>query len=282
MARPVVVGVIVLVLIAVAGGVVLTLLPKQRAAANLVTCRNNLREVTQFAATHAQTQPGQVPARKAPDQIPAGTIVLPGVPPEERLSWLVGVLSGFDQKRQDPAAVLAAIDTTQPWAAEKNQQAARARLPTLLCPGNPPAVLPDHPAPTSYVGIAGLGADAATLAIPPGGPAPPRAGCFRYDAPTPLDLITDGLSQTILVGERSGDLGPWLRGGPATVRGFDDAPAAPPVLGPGGQFGGCHPNGANLAFADGSVRFFTEQADPRVLFGLATIAGKGHDPVPED
>ena len=83
-----------------------------------------------------------------------------------------------------------------------------------------------------------------------------------------------------VLGERSADLGPWLRGGPATVRGLDDAPAAPPLLTPGGQFGGNHATVSNWGFADGSVRPFTDRTDPKVLFDLATIAGKGTDPLP--
>ena len=52
------------------------------------------------------------------------------------------------------------------------------------------------------------------------------------------------------------------------------------LQGSDGQFGGNHPFGANWAFADGSVRFFTDRTDPKVLLGLATIAGKDSDPIP--
>jgi prepilin-type processing-associated H-X9-DG protein len=255
-------------------GLVLAYVVRVRGLSDDQQCQKNMGEVALFAAHHAKPIPG-VPADKLVHEIPAGTVVLPGVPPDERLSWYVRVLPGLDQKRQNTASILAGLDLDQPWGAEKNQMAARARLPTLLCPGNPP-----HGAATSYVGIAGLGADAPTLALPPVGPAPPRAGCFRYDAPTPFGAIADGLSQTFLMGERSADLGSWARGGPFTVRGLDDSPAAPPLLGPDGQFGGNHPNGANWAFADGSVRFFKDGTDRRVLLALATIAGKESDLMP--
>jgi len=260
-------------------GLVLTFVPKLRREAAEAGCANNLREMTLFAAHHFKPQPN-VPAGKLLNEIPAGTIVLPGVAPDDRLSWVVAALPGFDQKRQNLGPLLAAIDRTKPWAADANQQAAKMRVLALLCPGNPPDIAADAPAPTQYVGIAGLGADAATLALRPPAPAPPRAGCFRYDAPTPFAAIADGLSQTLLFGERSGDLGPWLRGGPATVRGLDDAAGAAPLIGAGGQFGGNHPLGGNFALADGGVRFFTARVDSRVLYGLATIAGKGTDPLP--
>jgi prepilin-type processing-associated H-X9-DG protein len=253
-------------------GLVIPYIIKSRIRANEVACRNNLREIGLFAAHFSGPHPKQ--PRKDIDLIPAGTVFLAGVPPDERLSWAVPILPGLDQRRQDVVSLLATIDEKQPWPADPNQQAARTKLVTFLCPGNPPALAADQPAPSSYVGIGGLGPDAAAAADPS------RAGCFRYDTPTPFDRITDGLSQTLLFGERSSELGPWLRGGPSTVRGFDDTPGAPPVLGPGGQFGGNHPNGVNWALADGSVRMFNPRVDPKVLFGLATIAGGEKDPLP--
>lgn len=255
-------------------GLVITYVVKLRGTADDVRCKNNLREITLFAAHFSGPQPKQ--PRKFVDLIPAGTVVLLGVPPEERLSWFVSVLPGLDQKRQDIIPLLAGLDEKQPWAAPPNQLVARTRLLVALCPGNPPETAADQPAASSYVGIAGLGTDAATLPLPPS----PRAGCFRYDAPTPFEAITDGLSQSLMMGERSGDVGPWLRGGPFTLRGLDDGPDAQLLIGPGGQFGGNHPNGTNFAFADGSVRFFTDRTDPKVLYGLATIAGKEKDALP--
>jgi prepilin-type processing-associated H-X9-DG protein len=253
-------------------GLLLTLIPKLRKNAADVACKNNLREVGLFAALNADPNADR---SKVSTQIPAGTIVNPALPWDQRLSWYVSALPGFNQQRQNVDALLAGIDRDQPWFVEKNHPAAKTRLVALLCPGNPPEIAADGPAPTCYVGIGGRGRDAAALP-----PHDPRAGCYRYDAPTPFATITDGLSQTLLLGERSGDLGPWLQGGPASVRGLDDAPDAARLQGPGGQFGGNHPDGANWCLADGSVRFFTDKTDPRVLYGMATIAGQGSDPLP--
>ena len=50
-------------------------------------------------------------------------------------------------------------------------------------------------------------------------------------------------------------------------------------IGFGGQFGGYFPNGANFALCDGSVRMFTPQTTPAVLFKLATIAGGENEPI---
>jgi len=264
----------------VAAGFVLTYIPRFRRAAGDVTCAANLREIGLFAAHHVDPKVGD-PAR-LPTEIPAGTIALAGVAPDDRLSWFPRVLPGLDQKRQDAAPLLDGIKQLEPFSAAANQAAARTRLRAALCPADPPPHDPATAAPSSYVGIAGLGADAATLSLPGAPPAPPRAGCFRYDRPTPFTFIADGLSQTLLFGERSGDPGPWLRGGSATVRGLDDGAGAPPLIARGGQFGGTHAHGANWGFADGGVRFFTDRGDPRVLFALATIAGRETDPLPGD
>lgn len=266
-----------------AAGFVLTYLPKVRRAADDLGCANHLREIGLFAAHHVDPKAVGGDHARFPDEIPAGTIALAAHGPDERLSWFPRVLPGLDQKRQPTEPLLARVKQLEPFAAAPNQAAARTRLLTALCPANVPPPDPAAPAPTCYVGIAGLGADAARLVLPdPPADAPPRAGCFRYDRPTSFAFITDGLSQTVMFGERSGDLGPWLRGGPATVRGLDNAPGAARLVGAGGQFGGNHATGANWGFADGSVRFLTDRTDARVLYGLATIAGKDTDPLPGD
>lgn len=272
MARRIAVVVAVLVLFALAG-LLIPYVMKLRARAEDVACRNNLREIGLFTAHHAHPRPDAPPGRFL-TAVPAGTVVLPGVPPDERLSWVASALSGLDQRRQNTESLLAAIDRGSPWPAGRNQQAARTRLVAFVCPGNVPESAADRPALTSYVGVGGLGADAPATADPA------RAGCFRYDGPTPFDKISNGLSQTLMSGERSADLGPWLRGGPSTVRGLDVAAGAAPLLGPGGQFGGNHPTVSNWGMADGAVRTFTPRVDPKVLHAMATIAGGDKDPLP--
>lgn len=271
----------VLFLLAVAA-LLVTVIPQARLKANLVASQNNLREIALFAAHHARPDALAVPNSKGkydlgklPGQVPPGTVVLPDVPPDLRLSWVVEVLPALDQRRVNSPELLARIDRAKPWTAEANQRAAEARVASLICPQNPPEVPPGAPAVTCYVGIGGVGPDAASLPV-----GDPKAGAFRYDSPTPFDRITDGISQTFLFAETRNEVGPWLRGGYSTVRGLLDAPDAPPLV--GGQFGGYFPQGANFAFCDGSVRLFTSQADPRVLLALAAIAGKETELAPVD
>lgn len=52
--------------------------------------------------------------------------------------------------------------------------------------------------------------------------------------------------------ETTQDNGPWLAGGPPTVRGLD--PSVESYIGYGRPFGGLHRDGLNVLWADGSVR----------------------------
>lgn len=271
MARWVGVGVLA-VLAAFGAGLLVTWVMKGRAAQDRVYCANNLRDLGQFAAQFADAEQKKkpTPARAA---VPAGTLPNPDLPPDRRLSWLPATLPFLDQRRQPTADWVTLVDPAKPWDQGSNAGLAAKKLAAVVCPANVPDTPDDQPQLTQYVGLAGLGADAATLGLGP--PVPPRAGCFRYDAPTPLDLIRrhDGLSNTLLFAETAADPGPWLRGGPATVRGLDDAAGAKPFVGAGGQFGGNHPAGANFAAADGGVRFLTTRVSPDVLKALVTLAG---------
>ena len=232
MSRRVAAIVIVVLLLLTVAGLVVTYIQKARLAAHLATSQNNLRQLAQFAAHHSKLDPN-ADLSKFPREIPPGTVVLSKYPPENRLSWFVPVLPGLDQRRQDIVALGTQIDETKPWDFERNQAAARTRLIVALCPLGTPQWPAGEAALTCYVGIAGLGPDSATLALPKEGRAPARAGAFRYDAATPFNRIGDGISQTLLMGETGNDLGPWLRGGPSTVRGFDDRADAKPLIGEG-------------------------------------------------
>ena len=78
-------GVVVVVVLAlVVVGLLLPFALKLRTESAVVTCRNNLREVALFAAHHAKPDP-TVPPGRFVNQIPAGTVVLPGFPPDDLL-----------------------------------------------------------------------------------------------------------------------------------------------------------------------------------------------------
>lgn len=78
--------------------------------------------------------------------------------------------------------------------------------------------------------------------------------------------VTDGTSNTILVGEVTNGLKPW--GMPGNVR--DPADGIGPAE---NQFKGPSVGGTQFLLGDGMVRFISENVDPEILRALATPAG---------
>jgi prepilin-type processing-associated H-X9-DG protein len=232
-------------------GLLVPLVLRWRADAERARCQNNLRQLTALALA------GYLEKHK---QFPAGTVVVRELPAEKRLSWIVPLLPWLGQ-----AGLEKSIDLTVAWDAPANNKPARTLLTPLVCPTVFGVEPTEVPAPLHYPGIAGVGPDAASLTVDA-----PRAGLFRYDTPTPLSALRDGVSTCMAVLETGFRPGPWIAGGPPSLRPVD--PAAKPYLGPGRPFGGCHPGGANAAFADGSVQFLTDRISPDVLELLAGIA----------
>jgi prepilin-type processing-associated H-X9-DG protein len=172
-------------------------------------------------------------------------------------------------------AAYEAIDLEQPWDAPRNQEAVVHRIKLYLCPAGFDTSESGHPAITHYIGMAGIGPDAATLPIDS-----PRAGIFGYDRTIAMKDITDGTTNTILALESFIDNGSWAEGGRATVRGID--PDDQPYIGIDRPFGRLHaqrswfgtmPTSANAAMADGSVRQIHHTISPQVFEALVTIAG---------
>ena len=124
-------------------------------------------------------------------------------------------------------------------------------------------------------------------------------GIFFRNATVTIAQITDGTSQTFLVGERSQNLSratwtgavtnanvplspsrprrastpraavPWSSRTPARATARMPPPARPTAT----STGRCHPGGANFLFADGSVRFIKEQVGFKIFQALATRQG---------
>jgi prepilin-type processing-associated H-X9-DG protein len=208
---------------------------------------------------------------------PSATLSLGDLPPQQRWSWLVAIIPYVDQNR-----FTCTIDFDKPWDAEESRRTVLFPCSLYYCPANPDQRAPTRESLSHYVGIAGLNDYAASLSLDDG-----RAGFFGYDRPRPprkeisfgicVKDIKDGKSTTLVAAETTLANGPWVAGGPATVRGLD--PAGPPYLGAESQFGSHHRGGSNALFADGSVRFLPDSIDPRLFEAMATIAG-GEDVPP--
>jgi prepilin-type processing-associated H-X9-DG protein len=257
------------------GGLAVLLLPA-RAEADRLQCEYNLRQVGMAVdAYHEHQRPHQYPPAVVPNA------ALPADRPEQHLSWLAAILPDLEETpapagttRGTPPRVAKAryaaehLDLTKAWDAEENREAVHTVLPQLLCPSNPQRAAPGSPALTHYVGIAGVGPDAATLPKDD-----PQAGFFGYDRRlSRTDLVGEdgrGTSHILMVLETAHDNRPWAQGGPATVRPLD--PAQRPYTGPGRPFGGCHPGGFNALFVDGSVMFIRDAFAPETLEDLVRL-----------
>jgi hypothetical protein len=192
---------------------------------------------------------------------PSGTVPNPGLPPERRLSWYVELLPFLEQRE-----LYQRFDRAKGWEDTANEQAIRQVVLVYLCPASPNQPVEGRPAPAHYVGIAGVGLDAAELPV-----TDPRSGVFGHDRQVCQKDIKDGASNTMwLVGTASQN-GPWAAGGPGTVRPL--VPSLAPYCGPNRPFGGIHPDVVHVGMADGSVRSLRETIRPAVFEALATIAG---------
>lgn len=130
---------------------------------------------------------------------------------------------------------------------------------------------------TNYTGVFGKGAIDSNPAA--------GDGVLYENSGTRFADILDGLSNTLMVGERaSRDLGStegsatWVGAVPGAHRGRERvvgrAGRVPnDVLGDFADFGSWHPFGANFVMADGSVRMISDEIDLAAYQALATRAG---------
>jgi prepilin-type N-terminal cleavage/methylation domain-containing protein/prepilin-type processing-associated H-X9-DG protein len=282
-----------LVVIAIIGILVSLLLPavqKVREAAARLQCQNNLKQIGlachSYHGVYKHFPPGYLAAGTYSD---GATDTSPG------WGWAAFLLPYLEQNN-----LYGQIDLSQPVQSAATIQTS---LPVFRCPSD---LVPDSPitlsdvtltplaqaAPSSYA--ATCGQDASDVAAPTGD------GIFYRNSRTRIADITDGTSNTVLIGDRAwaqtqgiwagapsgslcrpGPLNPWQNAvGPAPTLvlvhnnwinittdadgGLDD-------------FSSMHPGGANLVFADGSVHFLvsiTGDGPQRCAFwAMGTRAG---------
>jgi hypothetical protein len=178
------------------------------------------------------------------------------LPLEERLGWQALYREETEEAQRVPA------DRTRGWKDPANEPFVRRRATDLLNP-RVPVVASDEGYPAShYVGVAGVGADAAELPK-----SHPRAGVFGYDRRTTREDIRDGTSNTLLVvGVR--DHPPAWASGTGSVRGL----TAEPYLNGPDHLGTGQADGMHVLMADGSVKFLSKETDPKLMRRMAAMA----------
>ncbi len=246
---------VLVLIVAVAACMVLAGLTKSKRWAEIVECRNSLRVIGQSIIDYAVPPDHHFPQAAMPN---------PALPVEKRLSWHVSIVSYVVSD-----SLYSRMDKEASWDAEQNRFAATLPHRWFQCRAVYPLLDPSTGwGPTTYVGIAGIGPDAASLPKDS-----PRAGFFGSDrqlSPADVERRSDSLMMVVETVRTSGS---WIAGGEPTVRGLQ--PGAGVYLGIGGQFGGLHRGGANALFADGSVRFLSNDISPTVFEGFATLQGSG-------
>ncbi len=221
-----------------------------------MSCRNNLRQMG--VALHDY--------HDAYGHFPETAMANPALEPERRLSWLATIMPYIIGANMLPSAP----GPEKGWEAKENRYLARTPIRDFECPAFPQDRSPGAVFTSSYMGLIGLGSDAAKLPMDD-----PRTGFFRYDRKLSLSKIP-GRADTLLVCmETVRAEGPWTAAGPATLRSLE--PSQPPYFGANGQFGGLHRGGANALSVDASVRFLADDTSPDVLQSLVSLHA-GQDP----
>jgi hypothetical protein len=162
----------------------------------------------------------------------------------------------------EQAALYESMNFESGWNSEANSRALQTRVEVFVNPSQPGPR--EYPSSADYVGIAGVGADAASLMKND-----PRAGMFGYDRKVSFRDVTDGMSNTFMVSDSSVPGTSFLAGGGVNIRSFSQRPY---LNGPDG-IGGPHRGIVHFLLGDGSVRAVSTEIDENVLEAMATIAG---------
>lgn len=282
---------VAIAIIAVLIGLLVPAVQKVRGAAARVGCRNNLKQLA--LAAHAYLDSHQVfPVNSLPG--PAG----PYDANSKSWSWLARLLPHVEQ---DPLYKQAGVPDQR---LHQGRAAVATPVKLFQCPsdtaGQPRADAADlsvYPpfipaAPTNYKGVSGAnwgwgdpkwrnrGTNGSWDGLDDGD------GVFyrtNWRAPKGLGAVTDGASNTFLVGEDLPDQNHWFAW--AHANGTSGTCAIPPnVRYPADQdyswkweyvmsFRSRHAGGVQFAHADGSVHFVGDNIDLAVYRAMATIRG---------
>lgn len=235
-----------------------------------------------IAEAISKDKDGQLPQGALPRDARTDDRRLPGsnqglpYQPEQRVSFLAELTRFMDNKTY----IHRKLDPNQAWYQKGNLEVAEAWIPELLVSDYPQSawratsdLIPDGRSvgATNYVGVAGLGLDAARLN--PNNPEDAKkAGMTGYDFGSKPDDVKDGLSNTMYLIQVPPTIQrPWIAGGGATLMGVNDKGNDPAKPFMAKKADGSR--GTMVLMGDGSVRYVKEGIDPAVFRAMATRAG---------
>ncbi|MFO0957010.1 MAG: DUF1559 domain-containing protein [Isosphaeraceae bacterium] len=273
---------VVIAIISVLLALLLPALHLARASAMRVQCLNNLRQLG-LALHNYESRTGAFPPGYITGFDVEGDETGPG------WGWSALILTQLEQTQ-----LYAAINFEAEVTDSLNWSIRLSQIHTLVCPT-------DRPPPTWTVFdnfspgtvLAEVGSSSFAGVAGPGPIGRDSGGFFARNKSLRFAEVLDGMSQTLMVGERCKTLGPstWTGAVAGGRLGQDDSTGptnsgAAMVLGwvsgekkegvPWGPqgFRGNHSNpGAHFVFGDGSVRFLGASMDPAICRALATRAG---------
>ncbi len=251
---------VVIAIIAVLIALLLPAVQAAREAARRAQCVNNLKQVG--LAMHNYHDTNQT--------FPSGGWLAPGM----NTGWSTAILPGLEQR-----AVYDALNVSFSYNAPVNSTTVYTVLNVYLCPSEPRKTLWNRnensgdvflSADADYGGMYGPHGFAGYI-TPLVQNNPPR-GAMVFNMCLGLVDITDGTSQTILIGEDPEAVNALWASGHNLFDQSAPINARPPVE-LGEELSSYHPGGANVLFADGSVHFLKQTMNPVALVSLCTRAG---------
>ncbi len=288
---------VVIAIVAILIALTLAAVQRVRAAAGRADCQNRVRQLALALHQHHDAHSALPPGHR--------TLLFNGSGRVPLSAWTLAILPYLEHSALHAQAVEAYRNQYLPFRPTPHPGLSTV-VPAFLCPADARVATAPVSAKTktlaaftSYLGVAGTDAVKA------------RDGVLYQRSATRFADVTDGLSGTLMLGERppSADFqfGWWYAGAGQRLTGSADVvlgvrePNLQPIVsgsacGPGNypfrpaggfddpcgmfHFWSPHPGGATFALADGSVRFLRYTADP-VMPALATRAGGEAEGVPE-
>jgi prepilin-type N-terminal cleavage/methylation domain-containing protein/prepilin-type processing-associated H-X9-DG protein len=294
---------VVITIIAVLIGLVLSAVQKVRETANRLSCQNNLKQLGLAAHQHHDAKGTFPTGVHTVDYLSNGGHA-------NGTTWEIELFPYFEQQN---------LQRQWDYTEQRNNVAGGTDaltaqvLKLLLCPSDllpkkvfqvpSVAAYPQYDWAVGFYGVGSYGGNGGTHSF---GAVVTRDGMFFQDSKIHLADVSDGVSNTLLFGERSHNdlefenlangtfrspLGQWGMWALAFATSGGSLPhhmlstpvpinyQTPPSAG-GPQlnnrlcaFGSGHTGGANFAFADGSVRFLSDPTSLPTLQALSTRAG---------